>query len=284
MVFSFEKIYVNKKALYGIIIALIVPIIFFLVINSLPKAAIPKPVFYDSVSAKIVKGKQVNDTFWHHIPNFTMTNQLGQKVSLSDISLRDSGKIIVADFFFTHCISICPPMTMNMKRLQDGIRSAVEAGDTITDFVQFISFSIDPERDSVPALKKWADRFQINPSNWWLLTGDKQTIYDLSLKHMQLAVLDPKIDSTFPHSDYFVLIDSHGVIRARRDKDGNPVLYRGRDSVSMANLAEDIVLLSLEKNPKKTFLGGQLPVIAVSLLIAFFSVGIFLLIIRRKKT
>jgi protein SCO1 len=273
----------NKKALYGILIALVTPIIFFIIINSLPKAVMPRPVFFDSVSTRIEKGKQVNDTFWHHIPDFTGINQLGQKVSLSDISLRDSGKIIVADFFFTRCISICPQMTMNMKKLQDGIRSAVEAGDTITNFVQFISFSIDPERDSVPALKKWADRFQVNPSNWWLLTGDKQAIYDLSLKHMKLDVMDPKIDSIFPHSEYFVLIDNQGVIRARRDKYGNPVLYRGRDSVSMANLAEDIVLLSLEKKPGKSFLGGQLPVIAVSLLIAFLSVGIFLYIIRRKK-
>src|SRR5437868_11728743 len=111
-------------------------------------------------------------------------------------------------------------MTMNMKRLQDGIKSAVEAGDTITDFVQFLSFSIDPERDSVAALKKWADRFQIDPSNWWLLTGDKQTIYDLSLKHMDLAVQDPGIDSSFPHTDIFVLIDKNGVVRVRRDKDG----------------------------------------------------------------
>lgn len=273
----------NKKALYGIIIALIVPISFFLIINSLPKAAIPKPVFYDSVATKIVNGKEVNDTFWHHIPNFSLTNQLGQKVSLSDISLRDSGKIIVADFFFTHCSSICIPMTLNMKKLQDGINSAVEAGDTITDFVQFISFSIDPERDSVAALKKWADRFQVNPSNWWLLTGDKQTIYDLSLKHMKLELIDPNIDSLFPHSDYFVLIDSHGVVRARRDKEGNPKLYHGLDSIDMANLAEDIVLLSLEKNPKKSFLGGQLPVIAVSLLIAFVAVGIFLFVLGRKK-
>jgi hypothetical protein len=100
---------------------------------------------------------------------------------------------------------------------------------------------------------------------------------------MKLELIDPKIDSLFPHSDYFVLIDSHGVVRARRDKQGNPKLYHGLDSVDMANLAEDIVLLSLEKNPKKSFLRGQLPVIAVSLLIAFIAVGIFLLILKRKK-
>jgi protein SCO1/2 len=117
-----------------------------------------------------------------------------------------------------------------------------------------------------------------------LLTGDKRTIYDLSIKHMNLGVQDPHIDSTFPHTDIFVLIDKNGVIRVRRDGNGNPLLYHGVDSVSMANLAEDIVLLSLEKDPtKKSFLAGQLTTIAVSLLIAFVAVGIFLFLFRKKS-
>ena len=84
-------------------------------------------------------------------------------------------------------------------------------------------FSIDPERDSVADLKKWADRFQVDPVNWWLLTGDKKTIYDLSVKYMNLTIQDPRVDSLFPHTDIFVLIDKHGVIRVRRDKAGNPL-------------------------------------------------------------
>ena len=279
----------NKKALYGILIALVLPLAIFLFVNSLPKAAIPKPIFYDSVSATVRKGKQINDTFWHHIPDFRLTNQLGQKVSLKDLATMDrndsSGRIVVADFFFTHCPVVCPQMTKNMKSLQKTIKKAVDIDGKTTDLVQFISFSIDPERDSVPEIKKWADRFQIDPSNWWLLTGDKKTIYDLSLKHMNLSVQDPQIDSAFPHTDIFVLIDKNGVIRSRRDKDGNPLLYHGRDSVSLANLAEDIVLLSLEKDPKsKNFLSGQLHVIAVAMLITFFAVGIFLYVFRRKST
>ena len=170
-----------------------------------------------------------------------------------------------------------------MKRLQNSVKKAVDVDGRTTELVQFISLSIDPERDTVPALKKWADRFQIDPSNWWLLTGDKKTIYDLSLRHMNLAVQDPKIDSAFPHTDIFVLIDKNGVIRVRRDKDGNPLLYHGLDSVSMANLSEDIVLLSLEKDrKKKSFLAGQLTTIAVAMLITLVIVGIFLFLFRKK--
>jgi protein SCO1/2 len=280
---------VNKKALYGILIALILPLAIFLFVNSLPKAAIPKPIFYDSVSSVVKNGKQINDTFWHHLPDFRLTNQLEQNVSLKDlvtINEKDTnGRIVVADFFYTHCPSICPVMTRNMKRLQNTVKKAVDINGKTTELVQFISFSIDPERDSVAALKKWADRFQIDPSNWWLLTGNKQTIYDLSLKHMNLGVQDPNIDSAFPHTDIFVLIDKNGVIRVRRDQLGNPVLYHGLDSASMENLAEDIVLLSLEKDrTKKSFLAGQLTTVAVSMLITLIAVGIFLFLFRKKST
>jgi len=278
---------VNKKALYAILIALIVPLAIFLYVNSLPKAAIPKPLFYDGVSSVVKNCKQKNDTFWHHIPDFKLTNQLGQLVSLSDfkrINGNDTdGRIIVADFFYTHCPTICPVMTRNMKRLQNSVKKAVDIDGRQTQLVQFISFSIDPGKDSVAALKKWADRFQIDPSNWWLLTGDKKMIYDLSLKHMNLAVQDPSVDSSFPHTDIFVLIDKNGVIRARRDGAGNPLLYHGLDSVSLANLSEDIVLLSLEKDPKKkSFFAGQLTTIAVSMLITFVVVGLFLFFYRKK--
>ena len=284
MVFNYK---VNKKALYAILIALIVPLLIFLYVNSLPKAAIPKPIFYDSVSSVIKNGKQANDTSWHRMPDFRLTNQLGQTVSLKDLAtINDkdtNGKVIVADFFYTHCPTICPAMTKNMKRLQNTVKEAVDVDGRTTQLVQFISFSIDPGRDSVAALKRWADRFQIDPSNWWLLTGDKQTIYDLSLKHMNLAVQDPQIDSSFPHTDIFVLIDKNGAVRVRRDKDGNPLLYHGLDSTSLANLSEDIVLLSLEKDrKKKSFFEGQLTTIAVSMLIAFVLVGLFLFLYRKR--
>src|SRR5437762_12661826 len=81
----FKELSVNKKALYAIILALIVPLAIFLYVNSLPKAAIPKPIFYDSVSSVIKNGKLKNDTFWHHLPDFKLTNQLGDHVSWKDI-------------------------------------------------------------------------------------------------------------------------------------------------------------------------------------------------------
>jgi protein SCO1 len=236
----FLKITVNKTALYALLIAIALPIAGYLIIDSYSKGIVPMPrhYIYDSVVTQTSNGKQVTDTIWHKVPGFSLTNQLGKKVDWSDME----GKVVVANFFFTHCPTICPPMMVNMKRLQDGISSGQKVGDQQARFVQFLSFSIDPERDSVAALKKWADRFRISPDNWWLLTGPKKEIYDLSINDMKLIAQDGgPSDSDFLHTDMMVLIDKHHYIRG---------YYHGLDTSSIGRLSRDIILISLEKDPQ----------------------------------
>lgn len=278
----------NKKALYGILIALIIPLVAYFIMREAPTVAPPPRIFFDSVTTKISKGKEITDTVWSRVPDFSFTNQLGQKVSWKDLIYQrnDSsieGKIVVIDFFFTHCPTICPRMTQNMKLLRDGIKSNDIAGNRRADFVQFLSVSVDPERDSVPELKKWADRFQINPENWWLLTGNKKEIYDWARNGLKLAVVDGgNVDTNFMHPQLFMLLDKDRVIRARRDEHGNVKMYNGLDSNDIRNLASDIVFLSLEKDPKKkSFLAGKLELIAVVFSVA--AVGVVLLVTFMKK-
>ncbi len=231
----------------------------------------PRHYLVDTILTSTKKGKTKDDTVWHKIADFKLTNQLGMPVSLDSLK----GKIIIADFFFTHCPTICPPMTRNMKRLQESIHNGRRVGDKTNKLVHFLSFSIDPERDSVPQIKKWADRFQINPEKWWLLTGDKQTIYNLALKEMAIGVEDGKgIDTNFVHSDKFVLIDSNRHVRG---------YYDGLDSVSLGKLSQDLIRLTMEKNRSKSFFAGKLQLIAVVFLLAIFGVGLLLFILRRNK-
>ncbi len=275
----------NRKALYALLIALILPLLGYFIMKALPSVQLPQPVFSDSVITKIKDGKKVEETVWSRVPDFKLVNQLGDTVSWKDME----GKVIVANFFFTHCPTICPPLARNMKRLQETVKKNQRVGDLTADYVQFLSFSVDPIRDSVPQLKKWADRFQVDPVNWWLLTGDSQTIYDLSINHMKLLAQDPQgVDTAFVHTDIFVLIDRDRIIRARWEEnqhgDKNPVFYHGLDSTSLKKLVEDIVLLNLEKDrSRKGFLAGKLEVLAVVVLIAMISLGVFLLIFRKKS-
>ena len=289
----YKKFDVNKTALYALILAVLIPLVSYFIIKQLSTDAIhiPKPIYEDTTISRVVKGKIEKETIWHKIPDFTLTNQEGKNVSLHAMVRVDPEtgdtvpKIIVANFFFTHCATICPGMTMNIKKLQESIKKSQKVGDRTADFVQFLSFSVDPDRDSVAALKKWADRFQINPENWWLLTGDKKTIYDLSLKHMNLSVQDPQgVDTGFFHTDIIVLIDRDRVVRMPRDEYGNPRTYHGVEEKDLSKLSEDIVLLMLEKDKKKkTFFDGKLELLGVVFLLTLVGLGIFLVVLRKTR-
>ncbi len=199
----------------------------------------PRRYYADSVLTKVVNGKETNDTIWHRMKDFRLVNQLGDTVSMADVP----GKVIVADFFFTHCPSICPTLTHNMKRLQDALKLKDDTRLADTTFVQLLSFSVDPVRDSAVQLKKYADRYGVNHDVWWMLTGDKKAIYDFAIEEAKLAVVDGEgVDSNFIHTEKMVLIDKDRVVRG---------YYNGLDSMAMRELAGDIVKLMLEKDKKK---------------------------------
>lgn len=211
---------------------------------------------YDSVTVTEKRGKVYNDTVWHVIKNMTFTNQLGKQVSLDDLK----GKILVIDYFFTTCPTICPGLAKNMKRLQDSFAQ----NDTI---VQFLSISIDPERDSVPRLRAFADRYHANHDTWWFLTGNKKEIYNFANKEMMANVADIGVDTAFPHTENFFLVDSNRVLRG---------FYNGFDTLKLAQLARDIPTLMLEKNKKSPSIFREfipiLPVIFVGIGLIIFVV------------
>src|SRR5919112_6656287 len=98
----------------------------------------PRRFYVDSVITKTVDGKTSSDTVWHRTANITLLNQLGDTVSLYDIKNR----IIVADFFFTRCPSICPTLTRNMAKMQQSFAHYNEGRRIIdSSIVRFVSFT-----------------------------------------------------------------------------------------------------------------------------------------------
>lgn len=231
----------SKKALLSLCIVALLPVVSYLIVKTASDDAVIMPGHYfaDSVINKVVDGKTTSDTIWHRLDNIALINQLGDTVSLDDIN----GSIIIADFFFTRCPSICPTLTKNMKELQDAMKMKDSRRRIDSSYVRFISFSVDPERDTPEVLKRYADRFGVNHDTWWFLTGDKQKIYDYALHELKLGLQDGSgVDSNFIHTSKFVLIDKYRNVRG---------YYDGLDSTSMSKLAEDLTLLMLEKDKKK---------------------------------
>ena len=228
----------SGKALLAVCVAILVPLASYLIVKNASENAVAMPgrYYYDSVMTTMKDGKEITDTLWHSVNNITLTNQLGNPVSLGELK----GRIIVADFFFTHCPSICPTLTRNMKKLQDALKLKNEMKIMDTPFVQFLSFSVDPERDSATVLKKYADKYGVNPDVWWLLTGPKKTIYDFALNELKMGISDGEgVDSNFIHTQKMVVLDKDRVVRG---------YYDGLDSTDLSRLAKDIVFIMLEKD------------------------------------
>lgn len=167
----------------------------------------------------------------HRIADFTLVNQIGDTVSLSDIG----EKIIVADFFFARCQTICPVMNENMAELQNSLGE--------NDDVMLLSHSVTPQIDSVSVLFEYGERFGADPDRWWLLTGEKKHIYDLA-RRSYFAVLDEGDGGLqdFIHTENVVLVDPDGRLRG---------FYDGTSEDDMAQILSDIGLLREEYNAAK---------------------------------
>ena len=161
-----------------------------------------------------------------------LTDQFGRNVTLNDSALK--GKILVVDFFFTSCPTICPTLTRNMKRIQDAFKT-----DSV---LRYVSITVDPVRDSAARLKAYGDKFNINHDTWWMLTGPKDSVYHLVLKEFKANIASTDVDTNFIHTDKFFLLDKDRVVRG---------WYNGMDSAHLDKLINDAVLLMLERDKKK---------------------------------
>jgi protein SCO1/2 len=232
----------NRKALMGLVIAFLIPLLCYLVLKYASDRAVDMPRRYllDTVVTSINKGKETNDSIWHITANIRLQNQLGDTVHIFD----KEGKITVANFFFTSCGSICPKLTHNMQKLQQSFIKGGNVRNKIdTSIVQFLSFTVDPARDSVSTIKDYADRFGVNHDNWWMLTGSRDSIYKFAFEELKVDKFSEEpISPDFVHTSRFVLIDKQHVVRG---------YYNGLDTNSISKLARDIGLLMLEKDKKQ---------------------------------
>ena len=115
-------------------------------------------------------------------------------------------KIYVVDVFFTSCPTICPKVKKQMLRIYDKYEK--------DDRVSLISHSIDTRRDSVPRLKDYANKLEIESKKWHLVTGEKEEIYDIADEYFLTALEDPSVDGGYDHSGTIILVDQNRLVRA----------------------------------------------------------------------
>ncbi len=147
------------------------------------------------------------------------------------------GKVTVVEYFFTTCTSICTQMNRNMKKVYDEFKGH-------PDF-QVVCITSMPESDSVGRLKYYADSLHLDPKNWILLTGRKDSLYKAA--RVSYLLDDPKlpltnIEDQFIHTQFFALVDKNGDVRGQ--------VYDGLKATEIDRLKEHVGKLLKEKQGK----------------------------------
>lgn len=148
------------------------------------------------------------------VPSFSFTNQDGKTITNTDYL----GKVYLVEFFFTTCPTICPRMSRNLVQIQDYFSDSENFG--------VASFSIRPDIDTSEVLKTYAENYGVTNPNWHLMTGDRDTIFELANEGFYLYTAEAEdVEGGFEHSGNFALIDKEGFIRSRLTSPNNPLIY-----------------------------------------------------------
>lgn len=212
-----NKLLTMLKLPYGNFSILLFSIVTLLLLSCQTK---PKTLPYIG-QTKIVDG----DTVYHKIPSFSFTDQDGNIIT--ETTFEDH--IYVADFFFTHCPTICPRVMKQMMRINDKYKN--------NSAVKLVSHTIDPKNDTEEVLKIYADKLDISSKNWHLLRGDKYEMLDHADAYYVVAYEDESIAGGFDHSGKILLIDKDRHIRAFAD---------GTDPETVTELLETMDVLLKE--------------------------------------
>lgn len=151
------------------------------------------------------------------IADFSLTNQNGHAVSLTDLR----GHVWVADIIFTRCPGPCRKMTRQMKELETGLSSGTDT--------KLVTLTTDPDYDTPPILKKYAEDCSADLNRWMFLTGTKAQIGKLAIDSLKLAAVEKKPEEResasdlFIHATIFVLVDRKAQLRGVFETTGEGV-------------------------------------------------------------
>jgi protein SCO1/2 len=217
----------GKKGVLGLILILLVPSALYIFFSTGRHNIITLPIFGErEVIVNTVDGKEQTDTVYHTIPPFNFIDEDGKSFGSTNLE----NKFYVAAYFFTQCPSICKDMSTNLKYLSG----------RVADFkdVEIVSFSCDPERDTVEALKEYAQRYEYTSGQWHFLTGNKDSLYTLAIKGFLIPTSEDVLaPGGFLHSEQFVLIDKKKRIRG---------FYDGTNLREVKRLIDEIKVLKAE--------------------------------------
>lgn len=218
----------KRIAVFVFLIVVAVLIAYYMNLNAKKPLPILNPI---QLNSEMVDSSLHAVGIGHRIGDFSFLNQNGKQITEKNVK----GNVFVAEYFFTTCGTICPKMNTQMQRVQSAFKG--------NNQVKILSFTVNPEVDTVEQMKKYAESHGAIDNQWHFLTGNKKDLYSLARK--SFFVLKPAeaqnlgdANSDFIHTDNFVLVDKQMRIRG---------YYVGTSPAEVNQLIKDIEQLVEEK-------------------------------------
>ena len=210
-----------QKALWGLLILVLIGVVG----AGIRSLILPKPASKQALSV----GRRQPPAYGS-VPDFSFIERSGQRVERVEFL----GRIWVVDLIYTRCPDTCPLQSAEMARLQ---AEFVNEAD-----IRLVSITVDPARDTLAVLSRYAKRFGADPKRWLFLTAEKEAMYRFVQEGLRLPVMDPGSRArgaggrgvTLLHSSRFVLVDREARIRG---------YYESSDMESLRQLREDVKTL-----------------------------------------
>lgn len=181
-------------------------------------ALVPPPARGDDASRPAVEStapgesavlRMMRHPMGDRLPDTPLVDDTGRDVRLLTGLVRDSA--VVISFYYTNCRGTCPGTNIVLAEVRDLL--AADFGKS----VRFISISVEPEKDDVPAIAEYAARYRqpaVDPDtpDWWFLTGTPDAVRDLRRK-LEYYDIDPGIDRDPTQHAAAVIVGNHATGR-----------------------------------------------------------------------
>lgn len=213
----------NRKSFWIATGLLVVPVVIFYILNAGSQRFDKLPILGERIPPD---GVTTKDTVYYQVPEFSVITQTADTLHSSDLDQS----IVVVNFFFTSCKEICPTMNLRLSGMYEKYKEFAE--------LQFLTISVDPETDSVPALAAYAAKYKADPAIWHFANpGSLDNLVQLGQGFL-LPV--SKEDKTIDHSQQLILMDKQKRIRG---------VYDSSSDADLKNLEGDIKVLLYEYHP-----------------------------------
>ncbi len=154
---------------------------------------------------------------------FTLRDHTGARFDRAALN----GRVTIAGFVFTRCQTVCPLITLRMRKLQEETRGMP---------VQLVSFSVDPQHDTPEVLATYAAKAGADPARWRFVTGDPTEVRRVVSGMLKMSMepdgtLQPNGAPNVIHTEHLALIDKAGRVRGYYDSSEEERLARLREDL-----------------------------------------------------